>query len=690
MRLVAERPFPYKKNGDETAGHGSTLFNLVRASVHVSFDKCPDSVVHLTDPALAKVSEATTPQDGSGTTPKAGPIVGTQPEKVKENTPQSAGTTPKAGPTVDTQPEKQKENTPQSAKDVALCWNSIQPLDHLDDCDSRTIHLAVSRIPPASGINEAHPDWKGFSYWDFGGPGFSTILDGWRSMYYIQKLFPDYTIILRDHRGSGASGPQTNCWDSPWDEYLHQAMYKEDGSMINGGLSAAQRLRKQWLEFGERCSKRLGGNDGVLKHIGLAAHARDLHSLHTKLCTAYNVTVGSETGLLNFWGVSWGATLGHTLAVMYPDLVGRFVLDSGLDLSVPRNSSARYLTQLQNYEDAVTALEKLCNDAGDKCKLAGRFRQSMVSIALHLSRQAPFATRWDQYRLSYFLSATSEAVYNQMQGRLSRFVKDLDRWEKNLEQLRQGRIQPGQVLNVKQYDVGKHRLLAGGAWKSKVNPDELSGYSGWLIKCADAEEFGLVDRSSMAIHMFFTTKAYKATPKAPIKTRNPVFITGVRLDPVCPQRKSDGTPYGTQHYQQTYYLEIDGVGHSVRSQLPWPSTYETVLMNYIQDGTVPKDQVVPHVLYPFQDAKEETTVVAAAEDALAGALDDAKEKKKQAVDSAEDAFGGALDDAKKKKKQAVDSAEDAFGGALDDAKKKKKQAVDVAEDAGVGAGAGQG
>ncbi|RPA81700.1 hypothetical protein BJ508DRAFT_345740 [Ascobolus immersus RN42] len=507
---AAADAFPYTFSL-ETSGHANTLFKDVIASKEVNFQECPDYPMHS--------------------------VVGDM-----------------AG----------------SAKYLAECWLSIQPLDHLDPTDTRTINIAVSRLPPLTGINEAHPLWKGFVYFDFGGPGSSTIVDGWQSTSDMYALFQYHTIILRDIRGVGASGPETNCWSNVWDEQIHyQTNYEDSGSMLNGGVMAAERYRKTWMDFADRCTKKLGGKHGILKHIGLAAHARDLVSIHGALCEHYNVPLSSDKVLMNFWGVSWGGTLGHTIANMYPNGVGRTSL---------------------THSDFVSC--------------GGHFLPSKLDCSI--PNAAAKHRGWDPH--------------------LKHLVGNLTVWKDQLANIQDetttasdAAAAAAQFPSFGLVDRTALQRGAASAWRrpnDSERPQGWTGYAGWLIRCADAETFGLEDPSAAGIYSLFQkarlispigaeqrasrwlscigfgsedkSKEKILAPSTPIKTKNPVLITGLLYDPICPQRNAQGEPYGVKHYEEAHYLEIAGAGHGVRSHLHWVEKYKATLREYLTNAVVPR------------------------------------------------------------------------------------------------------
>src|SRR6185295_2573611 len=122
-------------------------------------------------------------------------------------------------------------------------------------------------------------------------------------------------------RGVATSAPIRCLSDAQTDAFTTQ-----DGSPDNSA-EEAELVRLARL-LGEQCKAR---NDGLLAHVGTRDVARDLDVLRGVL--------GDEK--LNFLGKSYGTYIGAIYAEMFPDRVGRMVLDGVVDPAADAAALAR-------------------------------------------------------------------------------------------------------------------------------------------------------------------------------------------------------------------------------------------------------------------------------------------------------------------------------------------------------------
>ena len=86
--------------------------------------------------------------------------------------------------------------------------------------------------------------------------------------------------------------------------------------------------------------------------------------------------LGEET--LTYLGASYGTELGATYAELFPERVGRFVLDGAVDVSLDTQTTS--LEQATGFETALRAYVQNCLDSTDNCFLGDTVDEGLATI----------------------------------------------------------------------------------------------------------------------------------------------------------------------------------------------------------------------------------------------------------------------------------------------------------------------
>lgn len=185
-----------------------------------------------------------------------------------------------------------------------------------------------------------------------GGPGGSGI-DYLSYIDFGPSVTSQSTLVGFDPRGVGQSTPVQCLTDRALDAYVA-------GDPSPDTREEVATTVRQWHHFTQGCIRRSGP---LLAHVSTIEAARDMDILRAVV----------KDPLLNFYGASYGTYLGATYAALFPQKVGRMVLDGVLDPEASPHTLA--LGQTTGFQTELTAYLTHCVASGN-CPLG-----STVAIA---------------------------------------------------------------------------------------------------------------------------------------------------------------------------------------------------------------------------------------------------------------------------------------------------------------------
>ena len=237
------------------------------------------------------------------------------------------------------------------------CTDLIAPVDW-DNPDGEQISLAISRHK-AAGTS------KGSLLINPGGPGGSGF-DFAQGFTGSAGVYANYDIIGFDPRGVGRSTPIV-CFtdDADRDEMIYGTYDDPYGS--EGWQTELAARQQKWVEA---CEQNTGE---LLAHIDTVSVAHDMDMIRAVL--------GDEK--LNYLGYSFGTYIGTVYAELFPEKVGRMVLDGAVE--PPFGTFDELATQMAGFDSAFRAYMQSCLDSGG-CPFDGPLQNALAEAhALALS-----------------------------------------------------------------------------------------------------------------------------------------------------------------------------------------------------------------------------------------------------------------------------------------------------------------
>ncbi|MCL2467690.1 MAG: alpha/beta hydrolase [Micrococcales bacterium] len=231
---------------------------------------------------------------------------------------------------------------------LECAWLTV-PLDYAQP-SGETIELALARSVAASS--------KGSVVINPGGPGGSGVE---MVPSLVKRAGPDLVrsldVVGFDPRGVGRSAPVDCVTDDELDAYLSTDYDTSTAKGVAQAQAAAD-------AFAAGCGEHTGA---LLGHVDTISAARDIDILREAL--------GDDT--LTYLGFSYGTQLGATYASLFPDKVGRMVLDGAVDPTVTPGEKS--VVQAGGFESALRAYVTDCLTLAE-CPLSGSVDEAMAQV----------------------------------------------------------------------------------------------------------------------------------------------------------------------------------------------------------------------------------------------------------------------------------------------------------------------
>lgn len=427
------------------------------------------------------------------------------------------------------------------------CATVAAPLEHARP-DRQAITLSLLKVPateePRLGTLFVNPGGPGF-------PGTSTAAE------LPRTGLEQYDIVGWDPRGVGGSTPVRCFQGEDVDAYMALDTSPDD-SAERQALVVANR------SFGQSCLERSGE---LLQHISTLETVRDLDLLRS--------LVGDER--LSYLGYSYGTYIGALYAELFPDRVGRLVLDSAVNIT-----DAEDVTQAEGFDRALGAFADWCVSQG--CRL-GTTREEVleqVTTIFDATDVQPMATAGDR-QLTQSLAVTGVVL--------------LLYSEQSWPQLRE-------ALELAADGEGDALLFYADQYNQRGEDGQYgqSTFAFPAISCVDTADGGLDEALEQwqadeevapVFGRYFgpalTCPVWPVTPDVPEGT-----ITGAGADPllVIGTTGDSATPYEyavsmAEQLESGHLLTLEGEGHGAFGD--GNACVDGAVVAYLTEGTLPPE-----------------------------------------------------------------------------------------------------
>ncbi|KAF7675003.1 alpha beta hydrolase fold-1 [Alternaria burnsii] len=513
---------------------------------------------------------------------------------------------------------------------AAFEWSKIAPSEHLEfhkcfgrfECaklslpwdyfngtyPNHTVSIAITKIPARVPVDDAR--YGGPVLFNPGGPGGPGAAVAIVLGHALQQIVDSsveistpsidaryFDVIGFDPRGIGWTEPVARCMpDQPasWSWKLRE----ETEGLIGSSDAALGRLWSMKHAFGASC-KLAEDQEGpdIKQYMATAFVARDMLEITEKHAEYvanevtrkaaqkagkrpgyYNSTYVPGKSKLQYWGFSYGTLLGSTFASMFPDRVGRLILDGVVSSYDYQNSLGN--GSLTDAEKAMTSFYTFCHNLGPaECPLATTNSsvsdiedrtQDIIASLYHnplpiVSSDGPDYLTWSDLKLLIFGAAYQPrlmfpfvadilATIEQGGGSATDQLADMFHYNHVLFCPANGT----EASDTPVPDVATTAILCGdGIDQTHLTRDEFEAY--WNIMDTLSPNFGSYWSMLLMSCAAWKIKAsYKFEGPYGGNTSHPILFVSNTADPVTPLRSGR---YMHSLFPDSSLLISDHVGH---------------------------------------------------------------------------------------------------------------------------------
>lgn len=473
------------------------------------------------------------------------------------------------------------------------CASIDVPMDHFDEANSGNktfeipiIRLRASNAGPGQNIllNPGGPGGSGLNFMHRKGQQLNTLIG------------EGFHLVSFDPRGINASRPQALCY--PDEETRRKLSPVRNQDIINDSPDIYA-----WTDnFVHACADTTGEHG---KYINTPQTAADMNSILDAL--------GQEK--LTYWGFSYGTLLGQTYANLFPERVGRVIIDG------VANVFDWYESLLD--EEMWTDTDNVFNGFFDECIKAGancslttvadtkeELQDTFINLRKELEAQ-PIAVYinethhglidvWSIFGNALFTALYKPEGWHTLANTLTELLNG---------NATQALLDYGLESAPSGGDAYSFVLLNDGQTGPEYWPQERAVLLNTVLGVLNASVFAFTENDT------FYQKAkwrlpntHHFSPKRSVQTAHPLLILSTTYDPVCPLKSAQAA---RDAFEDSRLIEVLGYGHC---SIAVPSTcLADHVRDFLYDGKLPENDTqcevdVPYFLPPEKKAAHAVSV----------------------------------------------------------------------------------
>lgn len=441
------------------------------------------------------------------------------------------------------------------------CATLTVPFDYTDRESLEGLDLDLVRVKALNGTSQ------GSIVFNPGGPGGSGIeFLVFNSDLLHEILGGGFDLVSFDPRGTGRTIP-FDC------NHTYSPLTKRDELTVVQNLT--ELVFEQWdanIAYAEACAEETGRNGSV---VGTTFVARDMAILADAL---------DDEGILNYWGISYGTYLGTMFATLYPQKVGKFVLDSNIN---PDNWRSGYvLGSVQDADKALMGFLSVCIETSQNCSLA-EFAPDNEPEELLQSFNSIAETSPEDYYILKLVLGTMLYTPQDWSFAADVFVELFRGISSGLNLT--STINDNSTFVLPEYNEGVDALhgifCSDATWRSDSPEDMLPIIAQQQADSSFADMW--YPRLSWPCTVWNITPAESYGGAFGSETRTPMLIANGLYDPVTPLTSARNV---SAAFEGSVLLQHNGYGHGVTAH---PSLCTgRAIRRYFESGEVPDEDTV--------------------------------------------------------------------------------------------------